>query len=217
MLRKWIVGLVIAGILCMSASASEMGALPSFLNSDNWEEAFAAEPVGATTMEEIVDLLLEGSWEDWEEIFGESLPNWTGEKAFVTMLEGEKTLVLCVSYPEEEGTLKEMSIVFFAVPGEGESIPEASDRMRETYREMFTRVFGALPGEEETEDAGSLTDVLGTRYILWEDAETEDMLVISMEMEFMETMGLYGYFPTIMQGDIATMYRNQLGISAAEE
>ena len=202
MLRKWIVGLVIAGILCMSASASEMGALPSFLNSDNWEEAFAAEPVGATTM---------------EEIFGEPLPNWTGEKAFVTMLEGEKTLVLCVSYPEEEGTLKEMSIVFFAVPGEGESIPEASDRMRETYREMFTRVFGALPGEEETEDAGSLTDVLGTRYILWEDAGTEDMLVISMEMEFMETMGLYGYFPTIMQGEIATMYRNQLGISAAEE
>ena len=202
MLRKWIVGLVIAGILCMSASASEMRARPSFLNPDNWEEAFAAEPVGATTM---------------EEIFGEPLPNWTGEKAFVTMLEGEKTLVLCVSYPEEEGTLKEMSIVFFAVPGEGESIPEASDRMRETYREMFTRVFGALPGEEETEDAGSLTDVLGTRYILWEDAETEDMLVISMEMEFMETMGLYGYFPTIMQGDIATMYRNQLGISAAEE
>ena len=202
MLRKWIVGLVIAGILCMSASASEMGALPSFLNSDNWEEAFAAEPVGATTM---------------EEIFGEPLPNWTGEKAFVTMLEGEKTCMLCGSYPEEEGTLKEMSIVFFAVPGEGESIPEASDRMRETYREMFTRVFGALPGEEETEDAGSLTDVLGTRYILWEDAETEDMLVISMEMEFMETMGLYGYFPTIMQGDIATMYRNQLGISAAEE
>src|SRR5699024_8078189 len=106
MLRKWIVGLVIAGILCMSASASEMRARPRFLNPDNWEEACAAEPVGATTMEEIVDLLLEGSREDWEEIFGEPLPNWTGEKAFVTMLEGEKTLVLCVSYPEEEGTLK---------------------------------------------------------------------------------------------------------------
>ena len=213
MLRKWIVGLVIAGILCMSASASEMRARPSFLNPDNWEEAFAAEPVGATTMEEIVDLLLEGSREDWEEIFGEPLPNWTGEKAFVTMLEGEKTLVLCVSYPEEEGTLKEMSIVFFAVPGEGESIPEASDRMRETYREMFTRVFGEALEEEKIGDAGSLA----VKYSLWENAETEDMLVISMEMEFMEMMGLYGYFPMITQGDTATMLRNALGISAAEE
>ena len=217
MLRKWIVGLVIAGILCMSASASEMRARPSFLNPDKWEEAFAAEPVGATTMEEIVDLLLEGSREDWEEIFGEPLPNWTGEKAFVTMLEGEKTLVLCVSYPEEEGTLKEMSIVFFAVPGEGESIPEASDRMRETYREMFTRVFGEALEEEKTGDAGSLADELGIKYSLWENAETEDMLVISMEMEFLETMELYSYFPAIMQGDTATMLRNALGISAAEE
>ena len=217
MLRKWIVGLVIAGILCMSASASEMGALPSFLNPDNWEEAFAAEPVGATTMEEIVDLLLEGSWEDWEEIFGEPLPNWTGEKAFVTMLEGEKTCMLCGSYPEEEGTMKEMSIVFFAVPGEGESIPEASDRMRETYREMFTRVFGEALEEEKIGDAGSLADELGIKYSLWENAETEDMLVISIEMEFMETMGLYGYFSMITQGDTATMLRNALGISAAEE
>ena len=198
MLRKWIVGLVIAGILCMSASASEMRARPSFLNPDNWEEAFAAEPVGATTM---------------EEIFGEPLPNWTGEKAFVTMLEGEKTCMLCGSYPEEEGTLKEMSIVFFAVPGEGESIPEASDRMRETYREMFTRVFGEALEEEKIGDAGSLA----VKYSLWENAETEDMLVISMEMEFMEMMGLYGYFPMITQGDTATMLRNALGISAAEE
>ncbi|HIU34705.1 MAG TPA: hypothetical protein IAB02_09095 [Candidatus Pullichristensenella excrementigallinarum] len=89
--------------------------------------------------------------------------------------------------------------------------------MRETYREMFTRVFGEALEEEKIGDAGSLADELGIKYSLWENAETEDMLVISIEMEFMETMGLYGYFPMITQGDTATMLRNALGISAAEE